>query len=450
VGPLALGRYRLQHRLGVGAVGSVFEAIDERSGRDVVVKLFDGVVDGYRDWLDELRLALRFEHRHIVRCLDGGQDAVSGAMTLVFERAWGGSARRHLVERGAFDDDATWVLIDQVAQALAQAHAVGVMHRDVKPENVVWSPPAGWQVTDFGAGRFTRGRVSVGSSVVNLEYLAPECLVPGSEVDFSVDQFALGMVAFEARFGRRARADERAAFCLAHRDGVGLEAVVARMLAGHPRGRFPDLQSVALVAQARSLAQFEQRPAADARPWRLGDRLAGGARLPGVHTFVHSQDAQTPALLVRGRVVSPSDLRHVIVMCGADQVLSVRAELDESWLQQETRLCLVVKGRSVASAEGPSLANAELTLQPEAGTLLAAARGTRVVTRVRRVGARLEALEHPTPGPIEALGYVDGALAAIGGDARDSWVQPLDGAACRRVALSVEQLAVGYRPAGAS
>ncbi len=450
MGPLALGRYRLQHRLGVGSVGSVFEAVDERSGRDVVVKLFEGVGDGYRDWLLELRLALRFDHPHIVRCLDGGQDEVSGTMTLVFERAWGGSARRQLVEGGAFDDEATWALVNQVAQALAQAHALGVMHRDVKPENVVWSPTAGWQVTDFGAGRFVRGRVSVGSSAVSPEYLAPECFVPGAELDFSVDQFALGMLAFEARRGVRVSPGDRPAYCLGERDGEGLAAVLARMLAGHRRGRFPDLACVAQVSQARSLRGFEQRPSAAGVAWRLGDRLASGARVVGLQGFVHSQDAETPALMARGRVMPVNDPHHTVVMGGADQVISVRPEFDESWLQHEARLTLVMKGRPVASLERHLGPECQLCLQPEPGSLIVASRGGAVVTQLRRAGAALEVHEQPTPGPIDALGYVDGVLAAMGGDAHTAWVLPLAGGPRRDVAVSAEQLPVTFQPPRAS
>jgi hypothetical protein len=440
VNALALGRYRLQHRLGVGSVGSVFGALDERTGREVVVKLFDGVPGGYREWLQELRLALRLRHPHIVRCLDGGQDESNGLMTLVFERAHGGSCRRRLVEQGAFDEASTWALLEHVSSGLAEAHQQGVMHRDVKPENVLWEPGLGWQVTDFGVGRHLSAGDSAKTLVGSVEYMAPE--VAGGAFDFSVDQFSLGVLGHEALTGVRLDHAGRAQFVAEARADLGLKGVLARLLSPQPRGRFPDMAAVRAVVAARGLADFEARPAGTGWPWRVGEFLANGARLVGAERFVHSLDAAVPAIVARQRVVALDDLRKSLFMSNGGAVVSVRAEFGQVWVQDAGRLTLVEGGRVVASGElelGPGLC-----LQP-ATNYLVAARGSQVCAVARR-GPELVGRWQDAPGPVTSLGYVGGDPVAIGGDAQTAWTLVVGAQRASERAVSVDLLSLSFSP----
>ncbi|MGB1017264.1 MAG: hypothetical protein ACPG4T_24210, partial [Nannocystaceae bacterium] len=78
-----LGRYRVVGRIATGALGTVLAGIDERSGRDVALKMFDGAQDNHATWVDELRLAARLNHPNIAACLDAGEDLESGYHVLV-------------------------------------------------------------------------------------------------------------------------------------------------------------------------------------------------------------------------------------------------------------------------------------------------------------------------------------------------------------------------------
>jgi serine/threonine protein kinase len=164
---LVLDRYRVGSRLAAGAAGTVVGAVDTEDERAVVVKFFDGSDDNFAAWVQEVRLAMRLRHPNIPACVNAGYDPAWGLSVLVFERALGGSLRRALVSGRSFTvDDHRRVLAD-VAAALVHAHAQGVIHRDVKPENILAQTAEGappWQLTlisapaaSWPAGR-SRGR----------------------------------------------------------------------------------------------------------------------------------------------------------------------------------------------------------------------------------------------------------------------------------------------------
>lgn len=242
---LALSRYSLGARVGAGAAGSVFRAVDTKSGQDVVVKLFDGQEDGFADWVNEMRLALRFRHAKIVSCLDVGFDEHRQLWVMVFEQASGGSLRRALVAGRRFSRiELAQILLD-VSSALAYAHAQGVVHRDVKPENIlrrdddVNSP---WLLTDFGAGRFLRHGEVARSLAGSLEYMAPEVLEQNASA--LSDQFSLGIVGMELWLGRLPGSLERPALLGSLEDKPGLLGIVGRLSQRDPQRRFVDMQEV--------------------------------------------------------------------------------------------------------------------------------------------------------------------------------------------------------------
>ena len=122
-----LAHYKLGPKVGAGAAGSVFRAVDARSGNDVVVKFFDGEDDGFGPWASEMRLALRFRHQNIVPCLDLGFDSSFALWAMVFALAKGGSLRRAIASGQRFPLPRIGKLLWDVAAALAYAHGHGVV-----------------------------------------------------------------------------------------------------------------------------------------------------------------------------------------------------------------------------------------------------------------------------------------------------------------------------------
>ena len=248
---LVLGRYLLGTRIGIGTSGSVFRATDSQGDHDVVVKFFDGEQDGFPPWASELRLVMRFKHRNIVPCLDAGFDEVHKLWALVFARARGGSLRRALVERKTLTPHQCGQVLLDVGAALSYAHEQGVLHRDVKPENILAEQEGvqtRWLLTDFGAGRFlSRGAVArtlTGST----EYMAPEVALEGATP--ASDQFSLGLVGVELWHGMRPSRTQLPTLLESMRAAPGLSAIIARLAAHHSSERY--------ASMAEALAALEQ------------------------------------------------------------------------------------------------------------------------------------------------------------------------------------------------
>ncbi|WP_307820473.1 serine/threonine-protein kinase [Streptomyces silvae] len=203
------GRYRLVEPLGEGGMGQVWEARDERLDRPVAVKLISllsgggsHATDARARFLREARLTARLQHPHIVTLHDVGEADVEGRTTpfLVMERLRG-QGLDTLVRRGDItpQDAARWGA--QVADALAEAHAAGVLHRDVKPSNIMVTPSGSAKVLDFGIARAadpyaTTDRLTQTGFIVGTPpYMAPEQARGHPEP--RSDLYALGCVLFE-------------------------------------------------------------------------------------------------------------------------------------------------------------------------------------------------------------------------------------------------------------
>jgi len=198
---VVLGRYRLGRRLGSGGFGVVWEARDERLDRPVAVKVIPR--EGGRRAEREARAAARLNHPGIVTLYESGADA--DATYLVSELV-SGRTLGDAIEDGALSDRDVLVIGAALCDALGHAHAQGVIHRDVKPQNVIL-PAAGTatavaKLTDFGvasllgAERLTRTSDVVGT----LAYMAPE-QAEGRPAGEAADVYALALVLYEALAG---------------------------------------------------------------------------------------------------------------------------------------------------------------------------------------------------------------------------------------------------------
>ena len=201
---LALGRYRLGPRIGAGGFGTVYEARDERLGRSVAVKAIPS--DGRADERArrEAHAVARLDHPGIVSVFDAGEE--DGSRFLVSELVVG-STLAQLEAAGAVSDRDVLRIGLALADALAHAHERGVIHRDVKPQNVMVperprSPYGAAKLTDFGVAHLAGDEplTRTGDVVGTLAYMAPE-QAAGERVDERCDLYALGLVLYEALAG---------------------------------------------------------------------------------------------------------------------------------------------------------------------------------------------------------------------------------------------------------
>ena len=200
-----LGRYRLLRRLGAGGMATVFLARDERLGRQVALKRLhaDSPEDLARRFEREARVGASLNHPNIVTVYDTGTDAEG--LVVVMEYVEGETLSR-VLRRGPLAPDRAVTVVRDVAAALDHAHRNGVVHRDVKPANVLLRKDGTVKLADLGiahAAEQTR-LTATGSVFGTASYMAPEQL-RGGRVCPETDVYALAAVAFEALSGRRAR-----------------------------------------------------------------------------------------------------------------------------------------------------------------------------------------------------------------------------------------------------
>ena len=205
---LRVGGYTLEQELGRGAAGVVYRA-RSADGRPVAIKTFHPALaadDAFRARLArEVRLARELDESHLVRVLETGEEA--GTPYLVLEYLPGGSLADRLVGGPLALDDALAV-VASVAAGLDALHRGGIVHRDVKPSNVLFRDDGSAALTDFGLARSAADTVVTrpGQLLGTLDYLAPE-LLRGGEASPASDVYALGCVAYECLAGRPPFAD---------------------------------------------------------------------------------------------------------------------------------------------------------------------------------------------------------------------------------------------------
>ncbi|MBA3595969.1 MAG: HDOD domain-containing protein [Methylibium sp.] len=270
--PQRVGRFELKRVIGRGSQATVWLAHDPRLARDVALKLMTPQAGAnLGDWLAEARHVAALNHPHIVAVFEADVQG-SGADAqpyLVFEYISGAPLDRHLRTRGPFAprEAVEWLL--GVLDALAQAHAAGLVHRDIKPSNLLIDAAGRARVTDFGiAVRSGVAAVAVGTP----RYAAPETL-RGAAPTAAVDVFALGLLLAELMLGhplvddaevpavrkRIVETDLALPAKLPQPVDDALRGVIQRALARDPVRRYAD------AAELRDALRLWLTPVADAR-----------------------------------------------------------------------------------------------------------------------------------------------------------------------------------------
>jgi eukaryotic-like serine/threonine-protein kinase len=209
------GRYRVGAKIARGGMATVYEAHDLRLDRGCAVKVMHDDLsddaDFRRRFVREAHAAARLSHPNVVSVSDQGDD--DGALFLVMEHVRGRTLREVMRHEAPMTPERALALLDPVLSALAEAHANGLVHRDVKPENVLIADDGRVKVADFGLARAFDASVSQtatrGVLIGTVSYLAPELIVDGS-ADPRVDVYAAGVLLYEMLTGRKPHEGEGA------------------------------------------------------------------------------------------------------------------------------------------------------------------------------------------------------------------------------------------------
>ena len=305
-----IGRFQVLRVLGKGSMGVVYLATDPRIGRPIALKTFrpeGGPPEFSRDemedqFLHEARLAGRLQHPNIVSVFDVGR--ARDVPFIVMEYVDGESLKALLAAHVRFTvPEALWI-VRQIAEAVGHAHEKSVLHRDIKPGNVLATREGSVKVTDFGVGKLlssvTSGHSRKGLIVGSPAYMSPE-QIREEKLDPRSDLFSLGVVAYELLTGSRPFGGESLA---------SLAYKILNAQPVDPRAVRPDIPPIAEDVFRRVLAKAREERPADARAFiaeidRLGAGLERAASLsPAAAEVVarlsrERQDAVTQAVAFR-------------------------------------------------------------------------------------------------------------------------------------------------------
>lgn len=269
--PRSIGRYEIRRELGRGMMGVVYEAEDPVLGRTVALKTISlnfTVSESDRKafeqrFLSEARAAARLSHPGIVIVYDIGRDPQSGLLFMALEYLRGETLEQSVV-RGPMAWNEAVRIAARVAEALHHAHGQGIVHRDVKPANIMVLESGEPKIMDFGIAKVPTAQLtSAGQFFGSPAYMSPE-QATGEPLDARSDLFSLGSVLYELLVGRKAfpgSSVPEIVAKLAYEDpeppgrlvpGIppALDSLMARTLAKKPEERFPDGRSLAQALDA--------------------------------------------------------------------------------------------------------------------------------------------------------------------------------------------------------
>ncbi len=205
IGRVLGGRYELLEEIGKGGMAYVYKARCVLLNRIVAVKVLRDDLDGDEEFLlrfnAEAQAAASLAHSNIVSIFDVGVD--NGRHYIVMEYVDGKTLKEYILEKGKLDYKEALSIAAQISDALSAAHAKNIVHRDIKPHNILITPSGVIKVADFGIARFGTGKtISNGNDILgSVHYISPE-QAKGVSVDNRSDIYSLGVVLYEMLSGR--------------------------------------------------------------------------------------------------------------------------------------------------------------------------------------------------------------------------------------------------------
>jgi serine/threonine-protein kinase len=261
IGTVISERYRLEEKIGSGGMSSVYRAFDPTLERWVAIKLMHRDISHDPDQLErfrrEARAVAQLNHPHVVTVIDAGED--DGAPYIVFEYVEGETLKGRIRRLGRLPVSEAVAYAIEIGRALEAAHASKLVHRDVKPQNVLIDPDGRAKVTDFGIARSleAQGLTATGRVLGTTDYVSPEQAL-GHEVTGQSDIYSLGIVLYEMLTGETPfKADTQVAVAMKHvreplpdvqrrrpEISASLAAVVERATSKETQNRYQDVSEM--------------------------------------------------------------------------------------------------------------------------------------------------------------------------------------------------------------
>ncbi len=325
---LVADRYRLGEIIGRGGMATIYRAHDTRLRRDVALKLLRPEISADRDLADRFRrealAATVLRHQNIVACVDTGSDPAGPF--LVMDLIEGEDVAARLRRTGPLAPAEVARIGLDIARALGVAHVRGIVHRDVKPSNILLARDGRSMITDFGIARLAADAEAAlpGTTLGSVQYFSPE-QAQGLTTTPASDVYGLGLVMYEALTGRRPWSGETPGRIALARVGakapsprdiradvpLALDAVVTRALAADPAARYPSGSAMAtalepLVGVADPVS-----------PTTIVDRHGWSSTTPAIRTRAGRRPRRAPSRAGGDRVVRAAVVGFVILAVAA-------------------------------------------------------------------------------------------------------------------------------------
>ncbi|MEM8882751.1 MAG: tetratricopeptide repeat protein [Planctomycetota bacterium] len=331
-----LAGYRIEDRVGKGGGGTVYRAFEGGNGRLVALKVFHPELldddNVFRRFQREAELGMKIQHPHVVQTYATGSEEVDGVLLhwIAMEFIEGETLRDTVTELGSLPEELLYQISDQFLDALSAVHAEGMIHRDVKPENIVLTPAHDIKLMDLGVARLQqegRDLTRAGEFVGSLAYAAPEQFLDQDHVGPRADLYAFGVLLYEMSTGhnpydiadlgqllaRKMRGQVRRPKVVNRNLDPFLDEVILTCLQGEPDARFADCDELRRVLRERETgAWWQQRiegdsyPAANRalralRPPREADLAGRAAEMERLHAaYERATGGKATAVSLRG------------------------------------------------------------------------------------------------------------------------------------------------------